>query len=140
MIPRGMSPQPGASIRFPFEPLLAIATLLSAEQKCIVIGEDLGTVPEHFRETLADWGLWSYQVMMFERTGQGEFVPPGSYRRNALVSFGTHDVPTFVGWRDHHDLAIKQPIGIDPGETSEQRARAVEALRHALDHPADQAV
>jgi len=140
MIPHGMSPQHGAYIRFPFEPLLAIATLLSAEQKCIVIGEDLGTVPEHFRETLADWGLWSYQVMMFERTGQGEFVPPGSYRRNALVSFNTHDLPTFTGWRDQRDLATKQSIGIDPGETGDQRNGAVEALRRALSHQGDRAI
>jgi 4-alpha-glucanotransferase len=140
MIPHGMSPQHGAYIRFPFEPLLAIAALLSAERRCIVVGEDLGTVPENFRETLADWGLWSYQVMMFERTGQGDFVPPDRYRRNALVSFNTHDLPTFVGWRDHHDLVTKQSIGIDPGETGEQRHGAVDALRHALGHHGDRAI
>jgi len=140
MIPHGMSPRHGAYIRFPFEPLLAVAALLSVDHECVVIGEDLGTVPEHFRETLADWGLWSYQVMMFERTGQGDFSSPQSYRRNALVSFNTHDLPTFTGWRDQRDLAIKHSIGIDPGETSEQRHGAVDALRHALDHRGDQSI
>ena len=88
------------------------------EHGCIVVGEDLGTIPENFRETLADWGIWTYQVMLFERSGDGAFFPPESYRENALVSFGTHDLATFAGWRDQHDLAVKQALGMDPGETS----------------------
>jgi 4-alpha-glucanotransferase len=140
MIPHGMSPQHGAYIRFPFEALLAVTALLGVEHRCIVIGEDLGTVPENFRETLADWGLWSYQVMMFERTGQGDFVPPERYRRNALVSFNTHDLPTFVGWHDQRDLATKRSLDIDPGETGEQRHRAVKALRRTVGHQGDQAI
>jgi 4-alpha-glucanotransferase len=90
-------------------------------------------VPENFRETLADWGMWSYQVMLFERSAQGDFSPPESYRENALVAFGTHDISTFAGWRDQHDLAVKRALDIDPGETSEERGRAVDALRRALE-------
>src|SRR4030095_10944748 len=55
-----------------------------------------------------------------------------SYRQNALVSFGTHDVATFAGWRDRHDLAVKQALGMDPGETGGQRHGGLNALRHAL--------
>jgi 4-alpha-glucanotransferase len=96
------------------------------------VGEDLGTVPENFRETLAEWGIWTYQVMLFERAGSGAFFPPESYRENALVSFGTHDVATFAGWREHHDLVVKRALGMDAGETGEQRHGALDALRHAL--------
>ena len=42
--------------------------------RCIVIGEDLGTVPEGFRETMQDFGIWSYLVMMFERDDAGHFA------------------------------------------------------------------
>jgi 4-alpha-glucanotransferase len=132
LVPHGMRPNQGAYIRFPFEALLGIAALASVEHKCIVVGEDLGTVPEHFRETLADWGIWSYQVMLFERSADGGFSAPASYRENALVSFGTHDLPTFAGWQEHRDLAVKQAVGIDPGETADQRHGALEALRRAL--------
>jgi len=45
----------------------------SVAHRCVVIGEDLGTVPEGFREQMADWGIWSYQVMMFERDDAGAF-------------------------------------------------------------------
>jgi 4-alpha-glucanotransferase len=132
LIPHGMRPHEGAYIRFPFQALLAIAALASVQHECIVIGEDLGTVPENFRETLADWGIWSYQVMMFERSSDGAFSAPASYRENALVSFGTHDLPTFAGWRKQHDLAVKHALAIDPGETGDQRNCALAALQRAL--------
>jgi 4-alpha-glucanotransferase len=132
LIPHGVQASQGAYIRFPFEAMLAVTALSSMEHGCIVVGEDLGTIPENFRETLADWGIWTYQVMLFERSANGAFFPPESYRENALVSFGTHDVATFVGWRDQHDLDVKQALGIDPGETTEERDGALDALRHAL--------
>ena len=132
LIPHGVQASQGAYVRFPFEAMLAVTALSSVEYKCIVAGEDLGTVPENFRETLAEWGIWTYQVMLFERSASGAFLPVESYRENALVSFGTHDVATFAGWRDHHDLAIKQALGMDAGETGEQRHSALEALRRAL--------
>src|SRR5262245_24840205 len=132
LIPHGVPASHGAYIRFPFEAMLAIAALSSMEHKCIVVGEDLGTIPENFRETLAEWGIWTYQVMLFERSNSGAFFPPESYRENALVSFGTHDVATFAGWRDQHDLAVKRALGMDPGETSEERHGALDALRRAV--------
>jgi len=132
LIPHGVPPSQGAYIRFPFEAMLAVAALSSMEHGCIVVGEDLGTIPENFRETLADWGIWTYQVMLFERSANGTFFPPERYRENALVSFGTHDVATFAGWSDQHDLAVKRALGIDPGETSEQRRGGLDVLRHAL--------
>jgi 4-alpha-glucanotransferase len=132
LIPHGVRASEGAYIHFPFEAMLAVAAWSSLEHRCIVVGEDLGTIPENFRETLADWGIWTYQVMLFERSGSGAFFPPENYRRNALVSFGTHDVATFAGWRDQHDLAVKRALGLDAGETGEQRQAAHDALRHAL--------
>jgi 4-alpha-glucanotransferase len=132
LVPHGVRASQGTYVRFPFEAMLAVAALSSQQYRCVVVGEDLGTIPENFRETLADWGVWTYQVMLFERSGAGVFFPPQSYRQNALVSFGTHDIATFAGWRDHHDLAVKQALGMDPGETGEQRHGALDALRQAL--------
>jgi 4-alpha-glucanotransferase len=107
----------------------------SSRHRCVVIGEDLGTVPENFRETLADWGIWSYQVMMFERDDKGAFNAPNTYREKALVTFTTHDLPTFTGWTTHRDLAIKRQLGIDPGNDDEERNKALAALRVALRLP-----
>jgi 4-alpha-glucanotransferase len=132
LVPKGMRADQGTYVQFPFEALLAVTAQESLSHECIVIGEDLGTVPENFRETLADWGVWSYQVMMFERDGNGAFLPPNAYREKALVTFTTHDLPTFAGWTAHRDLAVKKQLGIDPGESDEQRDRSREALSAAL--------
>ena len=132
LIPQEMRADQGTYIRFPFEALLAVIAQESVANRCIVIGEDLGTVPENFRERLADWGIWSYQVMIFERAQDGGFIAPEHYRRNALVTFSTHDLPTFAGWASHHDLKVKHGLGMDPGETDEQRVNAHEALGRAL--------
>lgn len=132
LIPLGCAPQEGAYVRYPLHALLAVVALLSTAQRCLVIGEDLGTVPEDLRGILADWGIWSYFVTLFERRDDGHFQPPEQYRRNALVTFSTHDLPTFEGWRRGHDLRIKHGLGLDPGETDEERARAEWLLGEAL--------
>jgi 4-alpha-glucanotransferase len=132
LIPDGMRPDQGVYVRFPFEALLAVGAQESVRHRCIVVGEDLGTVPENFRDTLSDWGIWSYQVMLFERRADGSFLPPESYRDNAIATFTTHDLATFAGWTRGNDLAVKRRLGIDPGETDLQRREAQRELRSAL--------
>jgi 4-alpha-glucanotransferase len=132
LVPSGMKADQGTYVRFPFESLLAVVSQESVKNNCIVIGEDLGTVPEGFRETLADWGLWSYQVMLFARAGDGGFIAPEHYRENALVTFATHDLPTLAGWVAGHDLAVKRALGLDPGESDHARAAAQAAMRSTL--------
>jgi 4-alpha-glucanotransferase len=132
VIPHGASAQAGAYLRFPLIPLLAVIAQESVRHRCLVIGEDLGTVPDQLRDVLADWGLWSYRVMLFERALDGAFLPPEAYPENALVTFSTHDLPTFAGWCSGHDLAVRRAIGIDPGETNAERHAAIAALQLAL--------
>jgi 4-alpha-glucanotransferase len=132
LIPSGMKPDRGMYVRSSLDSMLAVTAQESVANRCIVIGEDLGTVLDGFRETLADWGLWSYQVMLFERGWGGEFRKPQDYRENAIATFATHDLPTFLGWLEGRDLAVKRGLGLDPGETDEQRQAAIAALRRAL--------
>jgi len=98
----------------------------------VVIGEDLGTVPEGFRDRRARRGLWSYQVMLFEREAGGGFRHPSHYRADALTTFNTHDLPTFAGWMSGHDLRTKRTLNIDPGESDEMRAHARHKLADAM--------
>lgn len=122
----------GAYVRYPVETLLAALAQESVRHRCIVIGEDLGTVPEGLRGLLARYGLWSYRVMLFERESDGAFRAPAYYPENALATFGTHDLPTLQGFLSGHDLAVKRAIGVDPGESDAERDQARAALRHAL--------
>ncbi|HEY4921776.1 MAG TPA: 4-alpha-glucanotransferase [Xanthobacteraceae bacterium] len=132
VIPQGMRPDQGAYLRMPFAQMLEVVADESAANQCIVIGEDLGTVPAGFREEVARHGIWSYQVMLFERDGRGAFFSPAHYAERALVTFATHDLPTFAGWRSGHDLALRAALAIPAGESEEERAAAIRALRAAL--------
>ena len=132
MIPRGYKPNEGTYVRFPLGAMLAVVAQESHAERCIVVGEDLGTVPDGFRETLADWNVWSYRVMLFEREHDGAFRHPSGYPVQALVSFSTHDLPTFPGWLSGHDLAVKRSLGMDPGETEVQREAAHRRMAEAL--------
>jgi 4-alpha-glucanotransferase len=132
LIPKSMEANQGAYIHFPFETMLAIVAQESAVARCIVIGEDLGTVPPGFQDTLARWGIWSFQVLLFQRAADGGFIAPDLYRPNALVTFATHDLPTFRGWVSGSDLAVQRQLGLDPGETDSDRAFARDALGRAM--------
>jgi 4-alpha-glucanotransferase len=134
LVPHGFAANNGVYVQMPFEALLAATAQESMKHRCVVIGEDLGTVPEGFREQMADWGIWSYQVMMFERDDQGRFRDVDYYTPNALVTFNTHDLSTYAGWRSFSDLALKRSLGIDPGESDDARWHALAMLSEVLCH------
>jgi 4-alpha-glucanotransferase len=136
LVPHGFAPNDGVYVQMPFEALLAATAQESAANACVVIGEDLGTVPEGFRAKMAEWGIWSYLVMMFERDDHGAFQDAGHYSPNALVTFNTHDLSTYAGWRSFGDLKLKRSIGIDPGESDDARWHALTKLDDVLRHHA----
>jgi 4-alpha-glucanotransferase len=134
LVPHGFSASDGVYVQMPFEALLAVTAQESQAHRCVVIGEDLGTVPEGFRERMAQWGIWSYLVMMFERDERGMFRGIDHYAADALVTFNTHDLSTYAGWRSFGDLARKRSLGIDPGESDDERWHALHMLSEALRH------
>ncbi len=131
LIPVGSAAADGAYVRFPFAAMLGVIAQESANNRCLVIGEDLGTVPAGVCEALNSWGVWSYKVALFERE-HGAFRRPEHYPDKALVTFNTHDLPTFAGWSSMHDLGVKAALGIDAGETQAERQNAHDALRATL--------
>ncbi|PZA09071.1 4-alpha-glucanotransferase [Rhodopseudomonas palustris] len=135
LVPHGFAAHQGVYVQMPFEALLAVTAQESVDHRCVVIGEDLGTVPDGFRDRLAAWGIWSYRVMMFERDfNQGWFFGIEHYLPNALVTFNTHDLATYSGWRALTDLQMKRSIGVDPGESDDSRRHALAMLGDALRH------
>jgi 4-alpha-glucanotransferase len=134
LVPHGFAANNGVYVQMPFEALLAATAQESVAHRCVVIGEDLGTVPEGFREQMADWGIWSYLVMMFERDDRGAFRGLDHYAANALVTINTHDLSTYAGWRSFSDLKLKRSLGIDPGESDDARWHALAMLTDTLRH------
>jgi len=134
LIPHGFPARQGAYVQMPLQALFAVTALESVAQACVVIGEDLGTVPEGFREEMAEWGIWSYKVVMFERDDEGRFRGIDHYPSNALITFNTHDLSTYAGWRSFSDLKLKRSLDIDPGESDDARWHALGQLDELLRH------
>lgn len=111
VVPRGGEAGEGAYLRYPLEDLLNLLALESWRHRCVVIGEDLGVVPEGIRATLSRRGIMGMDVLAFCRDEQGDFVPPARWRRDAVAMTGTHDLPTLVGWRRGLDLRWRAQLG-----------------------------
>ncbi len=122
-IPAGRKPDSGAYIHYPFEDLLAVLALESHRNKCLVVGEDLGTVPEGFRERMAAANVLSYRVLYFEKDGD-RFKQPDEYPNLALACVTTHDLATLAGFWQEADIDLKRELSLYPDAAAEKNERA----------------
>ncbi len=136
-IPSGMEATEGCYVNYPFDALLRLVALESCRQGCAVVGEDLGTVPPGFRETMRAANVLSYRIMVFERRNDGSFIPPGDYPSLAAASAATHDLATLEGFWLGRDIAWRRRLGLYPDANAElteatERARDRHLLLDAL--------
>ncbi|MBK5013113.1 4-alpha-glucanotransferase [Pantoea sp. S62] len=136
-IPAGESADHGAYVHYPIDDLLAILALESQRHRCMVIGEDLGTVPEAIVDKLRDGGVYSYKVLWFEQTSDAGFRPPAIWPRQAMAVATTHDLPTLRGWWQSDDLTTGAQLGLYPDKVVlaglyQDRRRAKQALLNSL--------
>ena len=129
-IPRGGDPRGGTYVGYPLDDLRGIVALASVRECCAVIGEDLGTVPEGFRELMAATGILSYRVLFFERRADGTFAAPEEYPPLALATSGTHDLPTIAAWLRGEDAELRDRLGIletplDDERSARERERSL---------------
>ena len=120
----GMKANEGIYITFPFKDILRIIALESRRNDCVVIGEDLGTVPDGFSEIMEAAGLLSYKVLFFERWESGLFKRPELYPAQSMVTVSTHDLPTLTGWWKGRDLHWRQTLNLYPSEEMGQQERS----------------
>ncbi len=120
-VPRDVPATEGAYVAYPFDDLLGLVARESAEARCLVIGEDLGTVPEGFRERLFDAGILSYHPLIFERYEDGQFRLPADMPPQALVAASTHDLPTLAGFWRGIDLDVRTQLHLFPSDELRQR-------------------
>ncbi|HTU69194.1 MAG TPA: 4-alpha-glucanotransferase [Candidatus Baltobacteraceae bacterium] len=125
-IPRALPQGGGAYVDYDFDAMLGILALESVRNRCMVVGEDLGTVPPGFREQLAPARVFSCRVLLFEREWDGRFRAPEEYPAGAVASTGTHDLPTLAGYWSEADVATRERLGWESGE-----AAAFDRAEHA---------
>ncbi|MBV8977665.1 MAG: 4-alpha-glucanotransferase [Alphaproteobacteria bacterium] len=107
VIPEGGDPKDGVYLQYPLRRLLALLAQESRAHRAIVIGEDLGTVPDGFRRALRDCGALGMEVLWFQRAYEREgkpFLPAECWSRAAAALTTTHDLPTLSGWWCGRDI------------------------------------
>ena len=135
VIPNGASPADGAYLYYPVDDLLRLLTLESHRHQAIVLGEDLGTVPEGLQEKLIARSILGMRVLLFEQDN-AQFKSILDWPDNALATTSTHDLPTLNGWWHGRDIDWNARLGMTDAsseiEWRRHREREREGLRRVL--------
>jgi 4-alpha-glucanotransferase len=111
---QGDTADKGGYVYYPVDDLLGILALESQRNQTLIIGEDLGTVPEEIRDKLAANGVYSYRVFFFEQAEDGGFYSPSHYPVQSMSTLTIHDFPTLIGYWHCYDLELGSKIGLYP--------------------------
>ncbi|HXJ01832.1 MAG TPA: 4-alpha-glucanotransferase [Micropepsaceae bacterium] len=132
LVPDGATVAEGAYLRYPMNDLLNLVALESRRYRAIVIGEDLGTVPEGFRDAMLRTGLMGMEVLWFQRDGS-RFLGLDCWHKHRTALSTTHDLPTIAGWWTGRDIDWQEKLGWinGPGGVAAERNTRVDE-RHYL--------
>lgn len=132
-IPLDASPAQGAYVRYPLDDFVGILALESERARCLIVGEDLGTVPQGFRERMASANILSYRVVFFEREPDGTtFTAATAYPALSIAVLGSHDLPTLAAWWNGADIDLRERLGLLDADTGAEQRRQRERDRAAL--------
>jgi 4-alpha-glucanotransferase len=123
-VPLGHSARDGAYVTSCVDELFGILALESVRHNAVVVGEDLGTVPPEVPRVLDKWGVLGSKVQVFERHYHtGRFRRAVEYRRMALATVNTHDLPPLIGWMEGRDIMLRSELGdlSDPVQQNNMR-------------------
>ena len=126
-IPNGGTPFTGGYVRSHAEELLAVLAIESARAGTFVVGEDLGTVEEGVRESLAANGVLGTRLVYFEDD------LPATWPSGVLGAATTHDLPTIAGVWTGADERLRTEAGL----TTEGNDRLRSAIARVAGEGAD---
>jgi len=136
VIPRGASPSEGAYLYYPVDDLLRLLALESLRHRAIVLGEDLGTVPDGLCDKLSERAILGMRILLFEQDYGARFRPVLEWPDTALATTSTHDLPTLNGWWQERDIDWNAQLGLVDAETEDHwrdnRAHERNGLHQAL--------
>lgn len=122
----------GAYVRYPFADFLRLIALESWRHGALIVGEDLGTMPDGFQQHLIDTGVLGMRVMWFQRDG-GYFTDPSRWPRGTVAMTSTHDLPTVAGWWRGRDLEWRSQLDLlDEGQTLDDAGQQRDGDRRTL--------
>ena len=102
----------GAYVTYPFDDLITMIARDSTAKNCMIFGEDLGTVPDGFRDDMAARSLMGCSVQLIEKDSHGRIIPADQARKLAMHGFSNHDFPTLTGYWQGEDFKWRRALGI----------------------------
>jgi 4-alpha-glucanotransferase len=98
-VPEGFGADQGVYVRYPSQELLAVIAATAAQCDTVVVGEDLGTVPDEVRDLLAEWEMLGMHEEQFHMT------PPmmpdtglADIPARSVTGIRTHDMQPFAAF------------------------------------------
>ncbi|MCU0671211.1 MAG: 4-alpha-glucanotransferase [Myxococcota bacterium] len=117
--------------------LHALLSLLSHRHRCRLVGEDLGTVPDAVRSSMARHREARTWVFYFFAHDWGWEPPP----EGSVATLNTHDLPTFAGWWGAKDVDDWVDLGLyDEARAADaklERSKLTSDLKRCLAMPED---
>jgi 4-alpha-glucanotransferase len=138
VIPQGESPPNGAYLHYPLDDMLRLLSLESHRHQAIVLGEDLGTVPDGLREKLAARQILGMRVLLFEQHHTGHFKSLMEWPDNALATTSTHDLSPLNGWWRANDIDWNHRLNLIDAHAEQQWRESREHERRGLRHLLEQ--
>jgi 4-alpha-glucanotransferase len=133
-IPQGHGATEGVYVRYPTNELTAVIAIEASRAGAVVLGENLGTVTDEINATLEQWGMLGMYELQFEgwRAHEQDHIRRPSPL--TVAGLNTHDMPTFAGWWEGHDIVDSVELGLvapadAPGKLDERRAHATALAR-----------
>lgn len=132
-IPEGMERRDGVYVRYPADELYAILSLESHRNRCAVVGENLGIVPQFVNRALSRHGIRKTFVFQYSLGGETDrpVMPPAP---GSVASMNTHDTPTFASFWQGSDLDESVALGLIDDTLAAQERTSRSAQRAALVH------
>ncbi len=130
-IPDGLDAKQGVYVHHRSEELYAILTLESHRHQTMIVGEDLGTVPDVVRDAMHRHDLLRMYVMQFSlQSDEHDAIRPAP--ETAVGSMNTHDTPTFTAFWEGHEIDVRRELGHVSPEDAEAEHEGRRHLRAAV--------
>jgi 4-alpha-glucanotransferase len=133
-IPPGESADRGTYVRYDGAAMLGVLALEAERAGAVVVGEDLGTVPDEVSLELRERGALGCAVAWFERDEDGAPAPPARWPKRAVATLSTHDLPTAAGFLSGEHVRVRAELGLldDPAGEAERAGGERAALLRLL--------
>jgi len=132
-VPEGMDAKQGAYVTYPAEELYALLCLESHRYQCMIVGENLGTVPPAVNEDMRRHHVRTMYVAQYElNTDPATTTPLNPVPKECVASLNTHDMPTFAAFWQGDDLDLLHAIELFTDEERDEAHRSREQVRGTL--------